>query len=189
MALITCPECRNEISDSANICVHCGFPIPKVEPITLKPSRSEKFEEYVEMRSDTTEQGAEQDFEVSKDKSNISNVSFWSFNAAKILLVLVILALSLSIFSVYNSTKISAMEYRMDLLNDYIEITDQRLLLTNLGVEISEGVVSDKVVLQKASFYISDADAISVTIDLRPQPSYYNKFLGHGDFDLTDREL
>lgn len=27
MALITCPECGKEISDKAEICVHCGFPI------------------------------------------------------------------------------------------------------------------------------------------------------------------
>lgn len=27
MALIKCPECQNEISDKATICVHCGFPI------------------------------------------------------------------------------------------------------------------------------------------------------------------
>lgn len=29
MALIHCPECNKEISDSATICVHCGFPIKK----------------------------------------------------------------------------------------------------------------------------------------------------------------
>ena len=29
MALIKCPECRKEISDQANECVHCGYPISK----------------------------------------------------------------------------------------------------------------------------------------------------------------
>lgn len=29
MALIKCPECSKEISDKAEICVHCGYPISK----------------------------------------------------------------------------------------------------------------------------------------------------------------
>ena len=27
MALINCPECGKEVSDKANICIHCGFPL------------------------------------------------------------------------------------------------------------------------------------------------------------------
>lgn len=27
MALIICPECKKEISDKADVCIHCGFPI------------------------------------------------------------------------------------------------------------------------------------------------------------------
>lgn len=27
MALIVCPECGKEVSDKANICIHCGYPI------------------------------------------------------------------------------------------------------------------------------------------------------------------
>lgn len=27
MALIICPECKKEISDKSDICIHCGFPI------------------------------------------------------------------------------------------------------------------------------------------------------------------
>lgn len=29
MALITCPECRKEISDQAEACPHCGYPLRK----------------------------------------------------------------------------------------------------------------------------------------------------------------
>ncbi len=29
MALITCPECNASISDKANVCIKCGFPIKK----------------------------------------------------------------------------------------------------------------------------------------------------------------
>ncbi len=31
MALINCPECNKEISDKAEACPHCGYPIQKVE--------------------------------------------------------------------------------------------------------------------------------------------------------------
>jgi uncharacterized membrane protein YvbJ len=31
MALITCPECNNEISDKATACIKCGNPIKKME--------------------------------------------------------------------------------------------------------------------------------------------------------------
>jgi cell division protein FtsL len=187
MALITCPECRNEISDIANICVHCGFPISKVEPIILTPSINEEFEVQAEVKRGTTEQQcAEKDIEVNKDKSNIS---FWSFNAAKILLALIILALCLSVFSVYNSTKIAGMENRINNLEADINYADQRIRLTSLGVQMSEGIVTDKAVVQKALFFISDIGTISAVVDLRPQPSYTTKFLGQGDFDLTDREL
>ena len=27
MALIKCPECGKEISDKANACIHCGYPL------------------------------------------------------------------------------------------------------------------------------------------------------------------
>lgn len=29
MALIQCPECKKEISDKSETCIHCGFPIKK----------------------------------------------------------------------------------------------------------------------------------------------------------------
>ena len=36
MALINCPECNREVSDRAESCPHCGFPIKVIE--TLKDS-------------------------------------------------------------------------------------------------------------------------------------------------------
>ena len=30
MALIKCPECGKEISDQAPACIHCGFPLDKM---------------------------------------------------------------------------------------------------------------------------------------------------------------
>lgn len=31
MALIKCPECGKEISDKANACIHCGYPLNEEE--------------------------------------------------------------------------------------------------------------------------------------------------------------
>ena len=31
MALIKCPECGKEISDKANACIHCGYPLNEQE--------------------------------------------------------------------------------------------------------------------------------------------------------------
>lgn len=43
MALIQCPYCKKEISDSCKICVHCGKPIVSEKPKT-KLSPSQKLE-------------------------------------------------------------------------------------------------------------------------------------------------
>ena len=29
MALIVCPECGKQVSDQAESCPHCGYPVPK----------------------------------------------------------------------------------------------------------------------------------------------------------------
>ncbi len=31
MALIKCPECEKEVSDRANACIHCGFPLAQTK--------------------------------------------------------------------------------------------------------------------------------------------------------------
>ena len=31
MALIKCPECNKEISDHAEVCIHCGYPVKKYQ--------------------------------------------------------------------------------------------------------------------------------------------------------------
>lgn len=41
MALITCPECRKEISDKAQICVGCGFPIKEFLESNVVPKKVE----------------------------------------------------------------------------------------------------------------------------------------------------
>lgn len=36
MALINCPECGKEISDSAEKCIHCGYEITMIHMVSIK---------------------------------------------------------------------------------------------------------------------------------------------------------
>lgn len=35
LVLIQCPECGNEISDKAKLCIHCGFPLKQTDIIVI----------------------------------------------------------------------------------------------------------------------------------------------------------
>lgn len=41
MALIQCPECKKEISDQAETCIYCGYPIKSktVQPTSIKEEK------------------------------------------------------------------------------------------------------------------------------------------------------
>lgn len=71
---------------------------------------------------------------------------------------------------------------------DYLDEVQKSSFLTQLSLEVSEGVVTDKVVIQKAILY-STGDILNGYIDIRPQPSYSSYFQGQGKFNLSDREL
>ena len=48
MGLIKCPECGKEISDKADVCIGCGFPIKKhLEEQKKKEEEEEKLEEMI----------------------------------------------------------------------------------------------------------------------------------------------
>lgn len=40
MPLVVCPDCGNEISDAAPLCIHCGRPRSEPEPPAPPPKRS-----------------------------------------------------------------------------------------------------------------------------------------------------
>lgn len=175
MTLINCPECEKEISDKTKVCLHCGFPIP------------EQRQQEAEIVLDKEEISQEKVIPVN-DQINKAT-SFWSYRAAKILLCLVILSLCLSTFSIYTSIKASDIEQRVQEIENSSELIKQSLLLVCLGINASEGIVTDKAVVQKAVFYSLIPGEVTGTIDIRPQPTYEYKFLGQGNFDLSDREL
>ena len=37
MALMKCPECNKEISDTTNVCIHCGYKIGSNSQIYMHP--------------------------------------------------------------------------------------------------------------------------------------------------------
>lgn len=42
MALITCPECGQQVSDKAEVCIHCGYPLSKIR--NSKPQEKQKYD-------------------------------------------------------------------------------------------------------------------------------------------------
>lgn len=48
MALIKCPECNKEVSDKAEICVHCGYPISK----WIKEKKSDSSQSNEDIKDD-----------------------------------------------------------------------------------------------------------------------------------------
>ena len=72
--------------------------------------------------------------------------------------------------------------------NPQIEIVKIDLAATNFSMFVSEGVVTDKFIIQKANFYVIDG-LLRGSIDLRGQPSYIQYFEGKGNFSLSDRKL
>lgn len=46
MALIKCPECGKEISDKAELCIHCGLPLIELKKQQKKISKIQKKDTY-----------------------------------------------------------------------------------------------------------------------------------------------
>ena len=54
MALITCPECGKQISDKAEVCIGCGYPIGKellnTQELSVSPSNPETVKAHIEIK-------------------------------------------------------------------------------------------------------------------------------------------
>ena len=175
MALIRCPECEKEISDKTKTCPQCGFPI------------QEEKQQEDKLVIDEEETTQEKEIPVNNQINNATNL--WKYPASKVLLILVVLSVCLSASAIYMSVKASSIEQRVEESENTLEKLKQSQLLTYLSINASEGVVTDKAVIQKAVFYSFTPGEGTGSIDIRPQPTYQYKFLGQGNFDLSDREL
>ena len=49
MALIKCPECGNDISDTCDFCIHCGFKLKKNDILTNSSKPVEVVLNYSEI--------------------------------------------------------------------------------------------------------------------------------------------
>ena len=190
MNLLNCPKCGSELDSEMLYCQDCGANLNEVN-----------------------RQGSEMIMEIPFEDPKVKETTtFWSYKQAKILLGISIISILLSLYSIFNIQKISkkveeteketqlvrdevlANSKVVEVISDYQKYMDGRLMLTNMGINMSGGVVTDKAVVDKATFYpdfsegSSEGDFYGI-VDIRPQPSYSSKFLGQGNFDLTDREL
>jgi len=169
MALKNCPECNKEVSDKVKNCPNCGYPLSENKNNKII---KEKNDELLEEKS-------------IKDEKTNENPK----NNHGLLYFLIFISLLISIFNFLNSP--SSSNESNELLNTEEQIQKNResIVMNRLSLISSEGVVTDKLVVQKALFYMWDDENIHATIDIRPQPIYNSKFIGGGEFDLTDREL
>lgn len=57
MALILCPYCKKTISDTAEICIHCGQPLRRAPQAAGQPAQAQPVREYVSAaRTESAEQ-------------------------------------------------------------------------------------------------------------------------------------
>lgn len=187
MALLNCPECHKEISDKSKSCPNCGFPMEEIK--FHESLNAMEFEEDRNEFSTPIKEEIKQPTPTLPVVSSKEETSFWSFPAAKGMLVLVIMSLCLSGYSIYSSSIGSDSAQRIQTLEENYTTTQTKIDALELGIQITEGLVTDKVIVQKAIFYPLADKKIIGSIDLRPQPVYQNKFLGQGSFNLTDREI
>ena len=81
-------------------------------------------------------------------------------------------------------SKVLSLETKLTSVNLGLVESENRIIWLSLNSRVSEGVVTDQLVVQRATF----EDGI-ICLDIRSQPSFSSHFLGQGRFDLQDREL
>lgn len=89
-----------------------------------------------------------------------------------------------------SDAKIVELTTKVANYDSQIDAIKKTAYFTQLSLEVSEGVVTDKIVIQKANLYYDILTmSLNGTVDIRPQPSYSSFFKGQGKFDLSDREI
>lgn len=71
MGLIKCPDCGKEVSDKANVCINCGFPIE--EYIKEQAEQRRKLAKQLEQKANQDQQGEidKRRYDGLKDKRNV----------------------------------------------------------------------------------------------------------------------
>lgn len=68
MSLIKCPECGKEISDKSKYCIHCGYPISKIE-LNKEEIQEYKSSNITSINTKTILNGREVDFAYALDEN------------------------------------------------------------------------------------------------------------------------
>lgn len=73
MALIQCPECKKEISDQSEICIHCGYPIAAMLKKQKELEQKKKLAEERAARQKAIDERVKeiQDAELEEAKSKV----------------------------------------------------------------------------------------------------------------------
>ena len=85
MALIKCPECGKEISDQADRCIHCGYPLRFTKKDHTGDNPNDQMFSY---NSAPNNKGAY--YEQVREQRSKSGVGFWGIVGAIILSVIIL---------------------------------------------------------------------------------------------------
>ncbi len=84
MALIRCPECGKEISDQAEYCIHCGYPLHSMKRENRgQNGNTNTFSNNAPYNNDAY-------YEQVREKQNKSGVGFWGIVGAILLAMLIL---------------------------------------------------------------------------------------------------
>lgn len=103
MALITCPECKKEISDQAKACPHCGYPIENATPI-------------VDASEASSAPASKDELSNQAEPLSVENAtsSPKAFSSKKILGIALALAAAIGLFIYLNGAKVTASNLNTD---------------------------------------------------------------------------
>lgn len=128
MALIKCPECGREISDQAEICIHCGYPIKakreeqqKLDEQKLEEKKRDKAEE-LKLRISEIEKIQNQEDKKAKLIKMAEETNHWrAYNQ-----------LGLLFFNI-NDLENAKRYFEKAAKGDYAEPNDMEYVYTNIG--------------------------------------------------------
>lgn len=126
-----------------------------------------------------------------------------------LLLVLTVVSVTFSIFSFMKSHSVERqfkdLSYKFKLADTEFKAQQETfksqdksnkqfintLIFNAIQHDMEGGVATEKLVLDKITFWktLSDMGTSGTNIDVSTQPIIDDKYEGHGQFDLTDREL
>lgn len=157
MALIKCPECEKEISDQAEICVGCGFPINKI--LSDNPTPVPVKKTIVNPETDFVAKPEPPPKIIKKQSSDCFGAvkEFFHRNKRKIrkaLIIILIIAL-IVVLTVFPPI-LSNLDFAKDSAKEEVLATWQ---------EVDKDIKLEKIKYTKTRFEIADKDQVEDIVD------------------------